>query len=234
MKYHSDQKVGLIFLLLPLLLAVLACTSQSLTPTLISGTQAGTQSPAQTTPAQQTTITFLTAAPTKGLAATLTTSLVGEVGDRILSGGVIITAISITKTAQIGLFTAGQGNIYLDVEVMIDNASRGDKIPYNPFYFKVKDADGNTYPAALTSLEPSLKTGDLDKGEKVRGHIAFEVNARVNPLILSFEPNVYLKDYQVIRFNLSQQSAHPVAVPTFQPPVLMGRWANGWYRTGSH
>jgi len=97
------------------------------------------------------------------------------------------------------------------------------KILYNPFYFKVKDAGGNQYPTAMTSLEPSLKTGDLDKGEKVRGHVAFEVNATVNTFILSFEPNVYLADYRVIRFNLSQQSAHPVEVATSLPPAIDGK-----------
>ncbi len=223
MKRRPGQNMGLVFLLVPLLLAGLACASQTLTPTLVSATPPGAVSPAQGTPTFQATTFPPTATPIQALAASPTVTQVGKVGDRLASGGVAVTVIRVTRTAQIGVFTAGPGSIYLDVDVLIENTSRADTILYNPFYFKVRDAEGNPYHTAMTALEPSLKTGDLEQGEEVRGHVAFEVNATLTNFILSFEPNVYLSNYQVIRFNLSQQSAHPVAVPTYLPPRIDGK-----------
>jgi hypothetical protein len=92
------------------------------------------------------------------------------VGERREAGGIALTVTKVSKLDQIGDFwKPGEGNIYLVTEVIIENVNR-EEAPYNPLYFKVKDSDGFEYLSAITAPDPSLKSGTLAKGDKVRGN----------------------------------------------------------------
>jgi hypothetical protein len=77
-------------------------------------------------------------------------------------------------------------------------------MPYNPLYFVVKDANGYEYSESMSSLDPSLKSGDLNKGDQARGHLAFEVPENATNLVLSYEPMVLFGNYQPIHITLAQ------------------------------
>jgi hypothetical protein len=90
----------------------------------------------------------------------------------------------------------------LVIDVSIENSGRTDETPYNPLYFSIKDADGYEYNTAFLAPDPSLKSGALPKGERVRGFVAFEIRSASVGLILTYEPLVILGGYEPIRIDL--------------------------------
>jgi hypothetical protein len=149
------------------------------------------------------------AVPTNAPAPTSTAapqpkSTVGKIGDRVESAGIAVTVVKASKVNQIGSFTKPKaGNMLLNIEVIIENTNR-DKAPYNPLYFKVRDSNGFEYNTTITALDPSLKSGDVAQGEKVRGNVAFEVKSDAKGLVVSYEPLVLLGGYQAIKIDLGQ------------------------------
>ena len=57
---------------------------------------------------------------------------------------------------------------------------------------------------SMSSLEPTLKSGELNKGDQARGHVAFEVPENATNLVLSYEPMVLFGDYKPIHISLIQ------------------------------
>lgn len=148
----------------------------------------------------------LTQAPELPTAApdptTVPPSIIGKVGERRDAGGVALTVMGVEKAKEIGTFQkAKEGKIYLLVEVLLETTGR-DEAPYNPIYFKVKDADGFEYSVMISTADNTLKSGKLAAGEKVRGVVAFEVPESATSLVLSYEPIVLLGGYEPIRIAL--------------------------------
>jgi len=72
-----------------------------------------------------------------------------KVGQRVESSGIALTVNSVSQASELGsIWKAKDGKTYVVVDVTLENANR-DKAPYNPFYFKAKDADGYEYNAAM-------------------------------------------------------------------------------------
>ncbi len=116
---------------------------------------------------------------------------IGKVGDKVEANGVALTVTKVDHVDAVGKYLKPKdGNTFVVAEVLIENVS-ADKAPYNPFYFKVKDADGFEYNAGLTTDESALKSGDLAKGDKARGTILFEVKKDSKGLVLEYKPIVF-------------------------------------------
>lgn len=115
---------------------------------------------------------------------------VAKVGDRTELNGTALTVTKVDRAAELGQFNkAKDGNEFVVAEVVIENTG-ADKIPYNPLYFKVKDADGFETDAELIAGDQSLKSGELAKGEKARGNVAFEVKKGTKGLVMEYKPLV--------------------------------------------
>ena len=113
-----------------------------------------------------------------------------------------LTVVQAKKANLINdMLDAQAGNIFVIAEVLIENTERTE-LPYNPLYFGIKDADGFQYQASFAAPEPSLQSGTLAQGDKVRGWIAFEVKDGAKGLTLSYEPLVLLGGYKPIRIYL--------------------------------
>ena len=126
----------------------------------------------------------------------------GSLWQRVERAGIALTAGPVERVKSIGRFqTAGANNVYLVVEVLIENIDRNDA-PYNPFYFKLKDSSGIEYSSSFTSVEASLSSGTLYKGDKVRGKVTFEIRQSASGLILSYEPLVIFGGYDPIRIGI--------------------------------
>jgi hypothetical protein len=134
----------------------------------------------------------------------LPVSSVGAIGESQEAGGIAVTVFDVYKAESIGIWTPDSGNVYLVIEVLIENVNRDDEAPYNPLYFSVKDNDGFESTSSISAPDPSLHSGTLPKGDKVRGFVAFEVKATANGFIVSYEPLVFFGDYEPIRINLGQ------------------------------
>lgn len=162
----------------PIFVFVLACGSGGGSTTITQPTAAGAAEAGNS--------------PTAALEATAgTAAAVGKVGDRVELDGVALTVVKVEKADQIGTFLkADAGNTYLIAEVVIENVS-ADKAPYNPLYFKVKDSDGFEYNAGISTDDQALKSGDLAKGDKARGTVAFQVKKDAKGFVLAFKPIVF-------------------------------------------
>ena len=157
-----------------LALLVLACGS---TP---SGSSGGTASGGAAA---------ATSAPASAAPATATSAATGPgtIGDRIEANGMALTVVKMERADTLGQFLkAKDGNTFVVAEVLIENVSQ-DKIPYNLLYFKVKDSDGFEYTPAIGVDQP-LNSGELTKGDKARGNVAFEVKKDAKGLVLTYKP----------------------------------------------
>jgi hypothetical protein len=126
-----------------------------------------------------------------------------KIGTACQSGGISVSVNSVKKAQSAGLLTAYAGKTILILDVTIATVD-ADTAPYNPLYFKVKDSDGNAYDSALLAPEPALKSGDLKKGDKVTGNVAFQVNENAKGLVVSYEPTAPLDNYQTIQIDLGE------------------------------
>jgi hypothetical protein len=142
------------------------------------------------------------AAPTKPAGTATPAPLpLAAVGQRVASGGIALTVNGVRKTPELDKVfgQAKEGRVYLVADVTIENVER-ETAPYNPLYFKVKDADGFEYnPEILTSNQQSLKSGELARGDRARGFVAFQVPASAKGFVVSYQPVVLFGGYQTIR-----------------------------------
>jgi hypothetical protein len=140
--------------------------------------------------------------PTKPAATATAAPLpVAAVGQRVASGGVVLTVNSVRKAPRAGVFAkAKEGRVLLVADVTVENAER-DTAPYNPLYFKVKDAEGFEY-GSFVGVDDGLKSGELPKGDKARGVVAFEVRTDAKGFVLSYQPIVLFGGYRTIRVGL--------------------------------
>jgi|SRR6187549_755854 len=180
----SRRAIGIIAIVLGLF--VIACGGSS--------TGGATVIPATSAPAAQATSGGGAAQPTSAPADVPTVAapapVVAKVGDKTELNGIALTVTKVSRAAELSQFQkAKDGNEFVIAEVVIENVDT-DKAPYNPLYFKVKDSDGFEYNADFTAGEQSLKSGELAKGEKARGNVAFEVKKDAKGLVMEYKPLV--------------------------------------------
>lgn len=123
-------------------------------------------------------------------------------GQRIEAAGVAVTIDQTTAEIRMARTRATQGRIFVDLLVTIQNLSRPDT-PYNPFYFKAKDAQGYEYPPVVIALDSLLHPGSLGPGQKVSGHVVFEVPEGTQWLVISYLPQVLVEDYDEILLGIA-------------------------------
>lgn len=177
-------------------LFVIACggSSSGSAVTVVPGTAATSAPAAQATdvPGIATVVnavkTTLGPEPTDAAAAA---PAIAKVGDRVELNGMALTVTKVERATQLGQFNkADDGKEFVVAEVIIENVSADNKVPYNPLYFTVKDGEGFEYNAQLVAGDQALKSGDLAKGEKARGNVAFEVKKDTKGLVMEYKPLV--------------------------------------------
>ncbi|MCR4324094.1 MAG: DUF4352 domain-containing protein [Candidatus Curtissbacteria bacterium] len=97
-----------------------------------------------------------------------------KVGDTAKLGDREFTVNSAKRSAGFGYNTPKSGKEYVIVNVTIRNLGK-DEVSYNPFDFKMQDANGAQESSTFASLDDSLNSGTLAGGGKVTGSMAFEV-----------------------------------------------------------
>ncbi len=100
-------------------------------------------------------------------------------------------------------FKAKKGNIKLGAEVVIEGTADKD-VPVNPFYAKVTDGDGYSYTSTFGGCDPELKSVRINKGEKARGWITFEVPEKASGLKLTYNPFIISTVKQEVKFDLGR------------------------------
>jgi hypothetical protein len=68
------------------------------------------------------------------------------------------------------------GNKFVAIQVLFDNANGKDVVTANPLFFKLKDTEGNEYNAKLMGAkEPALGSSEIDVGDIVKGWLTFQI-----------------------------------------------------------
>lgn len=97
-----------------------------------------------------------------------------KVGDVTKLGDREFTVNSVRRSKAMGYSTPKAGKEYVIVNVTIRNLGK-DEVSYNPFDFKVQDANGAQESETYASLDDSLNSGTLAPEGKVTGSMPFEV-----------------------------------------------------------
>jgi hypothetical protein len=97
-----------------------------------------------------------------------------KVGDVTTLGEREFIVNSVRRSRGFNYNTPKSGKEYVIVNVTIRNLGK-DEVSYNPFDFKVQDANGAQESSTFASLDDSLSSGTLAPGGKVTGSIPFEV-----------------------------------------------------------
>jgi hypothetical protein len=100
--------------------------------------------------------------------------LTPKVGDVTELGDREFIVNSVRRSRGFGYNTPKSGKEYVIVNVSIRNLGTGE-VSYNPYDFKVQDANGAQEGITYASLDDSLNSGTLAPGGKVTGSMPFEV-----------------------------------------------------------
>jgi len=129
-----------------------------------------------------------------------------KVGETAEAENYKLTLISVAECKPKGYTTRPKkGNIYLGAEVLVE--SKADRTLFvSPVHGKVVDADGITINHKFvykSSCEPKLAASTrLEKGEKAKGFLTFEVPKDAKGLKLSYTPGLYKA--QTVKFDLGR------------------------------
>jgi hypothetical protein len=128
------------------------------------------------------------ALPTSAAVGQAAAPVVAKIGERVELNGTALTVAQVARAARLGQDNeAKQGNEFVVAEVVIENTG-ADKLAYNPSSFKVKNAGGLDQAASQIAGDTSLKSGELAKGERAQGIVAFEVKQGTKGLVLEYKP----------------------------------------------
>lgn len=100
--------------------------------------------------------------------------LTPKVGDVTKLGDREFIVNSVRRSSGFNYNTPKKGKEYVIVNVTIRNLG-SDEISYNPFDFKIQDANGAQESETFATLDDSLNSGTLASGGKVTGSMPFEV-----------------------------------------------------------
>ncbi len=96
---------------------------------------------------------------------------------------------SVSRASALGYSTPKAGKEFIVVNVTIRNLGT-DEVSYNPFDFKVQDANGAQESSTFASLDDSLSSGTLAPNGKVTGSMPFEVPTGTDAKLI-FQPSFW-------------------------------------------
>lgn len=126
-----------------------------------------------------------------------------NVGEKAMAPDYTMTIENVKECKTKYYFKPKKGNIKLGVEVAVEGTADKD-VPVNPFYAKVTDGDGYSYTSTFGGCEPDLKSVRLNKGEKAKGWITFEVPQKSSGLKMSYNPFIVGTLKQDLKFDLGR------------------------------
>lgn len=118
--------------------------------------------------------------------------------------GVEYTITDVKKTTGEGYDQAKDGKEYVIVSLKIENKS-DEKVSYNPYDWKMENSNGQEESQTFTTVDDdtTLSSGDLNKGGKVEGTIAFEEPKGDDGLKLNYYDNTLLDDEATFKIILN-------------------------------
>lgn len=119
-----------------------------------------------------------------------------KVSDVVKLGDREFVVNSVKRSGAFGYNTPKAGKEYVIVNVTIRNLGT-DEVSYNPFDFKVQDANGAQESSTFASLDDSLSSGTLAPNGKITGSMPFEVPQGTNAKLI-FQPSFWSEQRVVV------------------------------------
>ncbi len=122
------------------------------------------------------------------------------IGQRIKLGNYILIVKNFRDFKSNDEFSQPKaGNKYVEADILIENGG-SEPIDYNILDFKLQDNEGYSYNTAFGgSSEPSLSAGTLQKGQKTRGFVSFEIPKKNKAEQLTYTPELFSDDQIIIK-----------------------------------
>lgn len=118
-----------------------------------------------------------------------------KVADVVKLGEREFVVNSVRRSGPFNYNTPDAGKEYVIVNVTIKNLGK-DEVSYNPYDFKMQDANGAQESTAFATLDDSLNSGTLAPNGKVTGSIPFEIPIGTNAKLI-FQPSFW-SDYRIV------------------------------------
>lgn len=112
-----------------------------------------------------------------------------KVGDVVKLGEREFVVNSVRRSGPFNYNTPDAGKEYVIVNVTIRNLGK-DEISYNPYDFKVQDANGAQESTAFAVLDDDLNSGTLAPNGNITGSMPFEVPQGTNAKLI-FQPSFW-------------------------------------------
>jgi hypothetical protein len=95
---------------------------------------------------------------------------------------VILKVVAIRQNSADTRGEPSKGTKFVSIQIVADNSKGTEEWDIEPAALKLKDVDGNVYEVELfTSVaEPTLKSGVIDAGDRVRGWVTFQVGVSID------------------------------------------------------
>lgn len=119
-------------------------------------------------------------------------------GDHVVLGNIVIT-VNEVKDCVAKYLKPEAGQKYISIDVLQENVD-GAEVSHNPLYFTLQDNKDFTYPITFKGCQdPAFGTGILQKGQKTRGFLTFEIPKENSPSQLIFKPNLWSTDQLTVQ-----------------------------------
>ncbi|GAG64650.1 unnamed protein product, partial [marine sediment metagenome] len=103
-----------------------------------------------------------------------------EIGDTIKMGNLQFKVNSVRTSEGDEFFKPDEGNVYLFVDITIENISNEEENISSLLMFKIVDKDGRSYNIALLGEAKGSVDGSLGAGRKMTGELSYEVLKDIN------------------------------------------------------
>jgi len=93
------------------------------------------------------------------------------------------------------------GMKFISVDVLQENNGEG-VVSHNPLYFSLQDNKDFSYQVSFKGCQdPAFATGELQKGQKTRGFLTFEIPKENSASQLIFKPSLFSTDQVIIQLH---------------------------------
>jgi len=127
-----------------------------------------------------------------------------EIGDTIKMGNLQFKVNSVRTSEGDEFFKPDEGNVYLFVDITIENISNEEENISSLLMFKIVDKDGRSYDIALSGEAKGSVDGSLGAGRKMTGELSFEVPEDIKDFELEINPEIFGTGIAIVRIPIKK------------------------------
>ncbi|MBA7606386.1 hypothetical protein ES703_13534 [subsurface metagenome] len=127
-----------------------------------------------------------------------------EIGDTIKMGSLQFKVNSVRTSEGDEFFKPDESNVYLFVDITIENISNEEEHISSLLIFKIVDKDGRSYDMAIFADAKGSVDGSLAAGRKMTGELSYEVPKNINEFELEIDPELFGAGIAIVRIPIEK------------------------------